>query len=290
MTDVRTTELAESAGAAGAQRRPTNTRPATEFDRRPTFVARNRNVLLGLLGGFIVLAAWQVLVWTGVVDPRFSSSPVGAVSSLGYLADNGSLWAPTASTLQSVALGMVISVVIAVPVGLVIGRSVVLHGLSEPLISIMYSVPFVVFLPIIIFWFGIDNTARLVIVVWAAVFPLLINVVAGARNLDGNYLQVSRVFCSSRLKTLWSVSLPGTMPYILAGIRQAVGRSLVGAIVAELFMGTEGLGYVVQTETSNFQMDHAMAAIAVIAVIAVVLNRGVAWLEKRLTFWSGSVD
>jgi ABC-type nitrate/sulfonate/bicarbonate transport system permease component len=280
MTDVRVT--------TPTSRRPT--RPATEFDRRPTFVARNKNLLLGLAGGFIVLLAWQSLVWLGIVDPSFSSSPLGAIQGLGYLAETGSLWEPTLSTLQSVGLGMGISIGIGVPVGLVIGRSVILHGLVEPLISIMYSVPFVVFLPIIIFWFGIDDTARLVIVVWAAAFPLLINVVAGARNLDSNYLQVSRVFCSSRLKTLWSVSLPGTMPYILAGIRQAVGRSLVGAIVAELFMGTEGLGYVVQTETSNFQMDHAMAAIAVIAVVAVVLNRGVAWLESRLTFWSGSVE
>jgi NitT/TauT family transport system permease protein len=265
-------------------------RPATELNRKPSFTARNRNLLLGLLGGFIVLLAWQSLVWAGIVDPRFSSSPIGAVQGLGYLIDTGGFWEPTLSTLQSVALGMAISIAIGVPCGLIIGRSPVLHGLVEPLIGIMYSVPFVVFLPIIIFWFGIDDSARLVIVVWAAVFPLLINVIAGARNLDGNHLQVSRVFCASRLKTLWSVSLPGTMPYILAGVRQAVGRSLVGAIVAELFMGTEGLGYVVQTETANFQMDHAMAAIGVIAVIAVLLNRGVAWLESRLTFWSGSVE
>jgi ABC-type nitrate/sulfonate/bicarbonate transport system permease component len=79
------------------------------------------------------------------------------------------------------------------------------------------------------------------------------------------------------------------MPYVLAGIRQAVGRALVGAIVAELFMGTRGLGYVVQTQTSNFQMDDAMAAIVVIAVLAVVLTRGIAWLERRFTFWSGSI-
>lgn len=265
-------------------------RPLTEFDRRPSFAVRNKNALLGLLGGAIVLIGWQSFVWMGIVDPRFSSSPIGAIEGLGYLADTGNLWEPTLSTLQSVALGMAISIAVGVPLGLIIGRSSILHGLVEPLISIMYSVPFVVFLPIIIFWFGIDDSARLVIVIWAAVFPLLINVVAGARNLDSNYMQVSRVFCSSRLKTLWSVSLPGTMPYILAGMRQAVGRSLVGAIVAELFMGTEGLGYVVQTETSNFQMDHAMAAIGVIAVVAVVLNRGVAWLESRLTFWSASVD
>lgn len=263
--------------------------PATALDRRPSFFARNRTIMLGLLGTFVVLLAWQLSVWAELVDSKFSSSPFGAVEGLKYLNDSGLLWQPTLDTLQSVALGMLISMGIGIPLGLVIGRSVVLHGLLEPLIGVMYSVPFVVFLPIIIFWFGIDGTARLVIVVWSALFPLLINVISGARNLDGNYLQVSRVFCAGPLRTLWSVALPGTMPYILAGLRQAVGRALVGAIVAELFMGTSGLGYVVQTETANFQLDHSMAAIAVIAVIAVVLTRGVAWLENRLTFWSASV-
>jgi ABC-type nitrate/sulfonate/bicarbonate transport system permease component len=263
--------------------------PATALDQRPSFLARNRDVFLGLIGGLAVLVAWQVTVWVGWVDPKFSSSPLGAIDGLSYLQESGNLWAPTFSTLQSVGLGMVISMAIGIPLGLVIGRSVVLHGLLEPLIGIMYSVPFVVFLPIIIFWFGIGDQARLVIVVWSAVFPLLINVISGARNLDANYMQVSKVFCAGRVRTLWSVALPGTMPYILAGLRQAVGRSLVGAIVAELFMGSEGLGYVVQAETANFKMDHAMAAIAVIALVAVVLTRGVAWLEGRLTFWSGSV-
>jgi ABC-type nitrate/sulfonate/bicarbonate transport system permease component len=263
--------------------------PATALDRRPGLFTRNRDVLLGFLGAFVVLLAWQLTVWADLVDPNFSSSPLGIVDGLGYLNDSGLLWQPTFDTLRSVGIGMLISMAIGIPIGLVIGRSVVLHGLLEPLIGVMYSVPFVVFLPIIIFWFGIDDTARLVIVVWSAVFPLLINVISGARNLDSNFLQVSRVFCAGRLRTLWSVALPGTMPYILAGLRQAVGRSLVGAIVAEFFMGTSGLGYVVQAETANFQLDHSMAAIAVIAAIAVVLTLGVAWLEGRLTFWSASI-
>lgn len=269
--------------------------PSTEVvepprDRKPGFRTRHKSILLGLLGACAILAIWQIAAASGVVDARFSSSPLGAVKGLGYLAESGNLWGATVSTLRSVALGLGIALAIGIPLGLVTGRSVILHGLAEPIISVMYSVPFVVFLPIIIFWFGIGDTARIVIIVWSAIFPLLINVVAGARNLDSNYLQVSRVFCASRRRTLWSVALPGTMPYILAGIRQSVGRALVGAIVAELFMGTNGLGYVVQTETSNFEMDHAMAAIAVIGVVAVVLTKGVAFLEQRLTFWSGSLD
>jgi len=245
--------------------------------------------VLGVIGLVVVLGSWQLCASVGLVDPSFSSSPAGAASALVNMARSGELWPPLQSTLATVGIGLLISVVVGIPIGLVIGRSHILHGLTEPIISIMYSVPFVVFLPIIIFWFGIGAEARIVIVVWAAIFPLLINVVAGARNLDDHYLQVTRVFCSSKALTLRSVAFPATLPYILAGVRQAVGRALVGAIVAELFMGNQGLGYIVQLKTSHFLMDDAMAVIAVIAVLAVLLTGGVAWIERRFTFWSSSV-
>jgi ABC-type nitrate/sulfonate/bicarbonate transport system permease component len=260
--------------------------PARSLDVRPSLWSRHRELWLGLIGLLVILLAWQLCAWFGVIDVTFTSSPVGALASLGDAFASGEIWPPVGSTLASVGIGMLITVVVGIPAGLVIGRSPVLYGLTEQAISIMYAVPFVVFLPIIIFWFGIGDEARIVIVVWSALFPLLINVVAGGRNLDANFLRVSQAFCASRVRTLWSVALPATLPYILAGVRQAVGRALVGAIVAELFMGTDGLGYLVQQETANFQMDNAMAAIAVIAIVAVVLTRGVAYLERKLTFWS----
>jgi ABC-type nitrate/sulfonate/bicarbonate transport system permease component len=258
-------------------------RPRRQRERRP------KSGTLGLIGLVVVLGAWQICVSLGVVDGRFTSSPVGAVGGLVEMIRTGDLWLPLLSTLSSVLYGMVITIVVGIPLGLLIGRSQALFDLTEPLVSIMYAVPFVVFLPIVIFWFGIGAEARLVIVVWSAIFPLVINVIAGARNIETNYLHVARVFCASRLLTLRVIAFPATLPFILAGVRQAVGRALVGAIVAELFMGNSGLGYVVQTQTSNFQMDDAMAAIVVIAVLAVVLTRGVAWLERRFTFWSSSV-
>lgn len=249
---------------------------------------RYDHFLLGLIGLGVTLGAWQLCAETGVVDPTFSSSPSGLFGALVDMVSTGEIAEPLSSTLRTVAWGLGIALVIGIPLGLVIGRSRVLFGLTEPLISIMYSVPYVVFLPVIIFWFGIDAQARVVIVVWSSIFPLLINVVAGSRNLDLNYLHVAQVFCASRLLTLRSVALPATSPYILAGVRQAVGRGLVGAIVAELFMGSAGMGYLVQKQTSNFQMDKAMAAIAVIAVVAIALTRTVAYFERRFTSWSTS--
>jgi ABC-type nitrate/sulfonate/bicarbonate transport system permease component len=254
----------------------------------PRAPSRYLNMVLGAVGLVVVLVSWQVAAGVGLVDANFSSSPTGALGALVRSIGTGEVWGPLGTTLSTVLWGMVISVVAGIPLGLLIGRNRVLYGLTEPVISIIYSVPYVVFLPIIIFWFGIDMQARIVIVVWSALLPLLINVIAGARNLDASYLQVSQVFCASRLTVLRSVAFPATLPYILAGVRQSVGRALIGAIVAELFMGSDGLGYVVQLKTTDFQMDDAMAAIAVIAVIAVLLNRGVAYVERRFTFWSGT--
>jgi ABC-type nitrate/sulfonate/bicarbonate transport system permease component len=249
---------------------------------------RDLTLVLGVIGLVSVLVVWQLSAMLGIVDSNFSSSPVGALVALVESITSGSLWEPLASTLSTVAWGMAISLVLGIPLGLLFGRNRVLYGLTDQLISIMYSVPYVVFLPMIIFWFGIGAEARVVIVVWAAAFPLLINVIAGARNLDEHYTQVARVFCASKTMTLYAVAFPATLPYILAGIRQALGRGLVGAIVAELFMGSAGLGYIVQLKTSSFLMDDAMATVAVIAIVAIVLTRGVAYLEKRFTFWSGS--
>jgi ABC-type nitrate/sulfonate/bicarbonate transport system permease component len=200
----------------------------------------------------------------------------------------GTVWEAIGGTLSSFGLGLAISVVIAIPVGLVLGRTPVLRELFDPWINILYSVPYVVFLPIIIFWFGIDMTSRVVLVVWSAALPLLISTIGAARNLDRNYLAVATVFSSSRVHTLRTVVFPATLPYVLGGVRLAVGRGLVGAIVAELFLGSVGLGNLVQVQTSNFQMDDAMATITIIAIIAILINQAVVAVERRFASWADS--
>ena len=139
----------------------------------------------------MVLAAWQICASTGVVDANFSSSPFGAFSALiDSITDRRHV---VAARLDAVDRGLghgASRSSSGIPLGLLIGRSRILFGLTDPIISIMYSVPYVVFLPMLIFWFGIGINARIVIVVWSALFPLLINVIAGARNLDPSHLQV----------------------------------------------------------------------------------------------------
>ncbi|WP_160148708.1 ABC transporter permease [Amycolatopsis alkalitolerans] len=236
----------------------------------------------------IVLVCWQIAANIGLVDASFSSDPLRIATAEAKLFGSGEIFPALGATAYELLWGLVITFAAGIPIGLVLGRSRILHDMTEPIINVLYSVPYVMFLPVIIFWFGINNTSRVLIIIWAGILPLVINITAGVRNLDRDYLRVATVFCTPRLKFFYTVALPATLPYILAGIRLAVGRALVGAIVAELFLASQGLGYFVQTKTSNFDMDSAMAGIVLLAAFALLLNWVVRLIERRFTHWAGA--
>jgi len=236
----------------------------------------------------IVLVLWQAAAGFGLVDVTFSSSPIRTVQSGAHLFATGEIWSPLGATGYELLWGLGITFILGIPIGLVLGRYKVLHDMTEPIVNVLYSVPYVMFLPIIIFWFGLDNVSRVIVIVWAGILPLIINITAGVRNLDNDYTRVATVFCTPRLKFFTNIALPATLPYILAGIRLAVGRGLVGAIVAELFLASNGLGYFVQNKTSNFDVDSAMAGIVLLAAVALLLNWAVRLIERRFTHWAGA--
>lgn len=267
---------------ATAATRTARARPAESW------AARHQGPLLGCLGVAIVLVAWQISTAAGLVDVTFSSSPVRVAQAEVDLFSSGDIYPALSATGVELLWGLLITFVAGIPIGLVLGRSRVLHDMTEPMVNVLYSVPYVMFLPIIIFWFGINNTSRVLIIVWAGILPLIINVTAGVRNLDSDYNRVATAFCTPRGKFFTMVALPATLPYILAGIRLAVGRALVGAIVAELFLASKGLGYFVQQQTSNFNMDSAMAGIVILAIVALILNWSVRLIERRFTHWAGA--
>jgi ABC-type nitrate/sulfonate/bicarbonate transport system permease component len=270
---------------AARPRRPAEP-TATRGRAAPAWLERRRSGLLGLAGVLAVLIVWQVATGTGLADPAFSSDPAHIVKAEITLFRTGEIYQYLRASGLEMLWGLLIIIVAGIPIGLVRGRSRVLHDLTEPWVNILYSTPYVIVIPILIFWSGIGNTSRIVVIVWAGILPLVINVSTGVRNLDRDYIRVATVFCTPRLRFLRSVALPATLPYILAGVRLAVGRALVGAIVAELFLGNNGLGYFVQNSTTNSNIDGAMAGVLIIAVVALILNWGVRLIERRFTHWA----
>jgi ABC-type nitrate/sulfonate/bicarbonate transport system permease component len=250
------------------------------------WLGRHGSLVFGTIGVLVLLAAWQICAVTGVVDVHISSDPSQVAREEVTLFGNGTIWGPIGNTAAEVGWALAIIIVVGIPLGIILGRVTPLRQMTEPIVSILNSVPYVLFLPLIIFWFGLGETARVLVVVWAGILPLIINTTAGVRNINVDYLRVGRVFSVSRLRFFASILLPATMPFILTGVRLAVARALVGAIVVEFFLSSNGLGYFVQNETSNFQMSAAMAGIVVMAVAALLLTRLIGVIEKRVISWS----
>jgi ABC-type nitrate/sulfonate/bicarbonate transport system permease component len=255
---------------------------------RSAWLDRHGSLVFGALGVILLFAAWQVCAVTGIVDVHISSDPSQVAQQEITLFGNGTLWGPIGNTAAEVGWALAIIIIAGIPVGIILGRIVPLRQMAEPIISILNSVPYVLFLPLIIFWFGLGETARVLVVVWAGILPLIIATIAGIRTINVDYLRVGRVFAASRLRLFTSILLPAALPFILTGIRLAVARALVGAIVVEFFLSSNGLGYFVQGEASNFQMSAAMAGIVIMAVAALLLTWLIGAAEKRVTSWSQS--
>lgn len=250
------------------------------------WLGRHGPLVFGSLGVVLLFAAWQVCAVTGIVDVHISSDPSQVAQQEVTLFGDGAIWGPIGTTAAEVGWALAIIVTAGIPIGIILGWIAPARQMAEPVISILNSVPYVLFLPLIIFWFGLGQTARVLVVVWAGILPLIINTSAGVRNTNADYLRVGRVFSISAPRLLASILLPAALPFIVTGIRLAVARALVGAIVVEFFLSSNGLGYFVQNAASSFQMSAAMAGIVVMAVAALLLAWLIGAIEKRVIAWS----
>lgn len=272
--------VAPTAGRSGVAAPPARPRSF------PGWAKEHSKLVYGTIGIVVLLGAWQLTADVGLVNISISSDPWIIARTEGHLFATGQIWSPIGVTASEVGWGLLISLVAGIPLGLILGRVRPFYDMCEPIINVLNAVPYVLFLPIIIFWFGIGTESILVLVIWGAVMPLLINTSAGVRNLNRDYLRVAEVFTAGRLLFYRSVLFPATLPYILTGVRLAIARALVGAIVGEFFLSAHGIGYFVQEASTNFEMNDAMSGIVVVAVAAIVLTKLVGWAERRYTHWS----
>ena len=249
---------------------------------------RLQNYGLALLGWVIFLGLWQILPAIGLVDPTFSSSPAGWATTLATLLMHGEIYRHLSATLFEMLVGLALSIIIGIPFGILFAWYRVADQLTSSVTMALYAVPYVVLVPLVITWFGIGDGARISIVVWSALFPVLLNTMSGVKNLDRNFIRVAKAFCAPQGKTLLYVVLPGALPYALTGVRLAVGRALVAAVVSEFFMGSRGLGYFISNSASTFNMNAAFAAIVLLSALSVGLVQLVSLVEHRFSSWMQS--
>jgi NitT/TauT family transport system permease protein len=260
---------AQPAALAGTSRR----------DRRRR---SRRRTILGIVGVVGFFAAWQILYEVGTLDPLFFGSPSGVFQAYNRLLIEGELWHDLQVSSKEFTYGFVLGSLLGIAAGVLIGWMSWLDDLTEPLLAAFYATPYVAFLPLIIIWIGIGLWSRTVIVIWATFFPMLINTVAGVKNTPPEYLRVADAFAVGRLRVLGKVVLPSAVPYVLAGLRQSIGRALVAVIVAEFYLANDGIGFFITQTTSAYRPNDAFAAILLTSVAGIVLVRGVAAVERRV--------
>jgi ABC-type nitrate/sulfonate/bicarbonate transport system permease component len=241
-------------------------------------------LFLKIAAGAILLVAWEMLV--RALAPGYVARPSGiAVVFFRVLTDTQFLSAAGA-TLWAVLLGLVISLFAGTAVGIMMGRVPLAENGLRYYVNSLFATPMVAILPLVTLWFGYNADARLAVVVFAAFFSITINACDGARSVPTEYLEVAQSFRARPLHTLFVIVFPSSLPYLLAGMRLAAGRALVGAVVAEFFVSIPGLGYYILYNSRTFKHNEAFVAVIVLVAAGVSFEVLMNWLTRRYLPWS----
>jgi ABC-type nitrate/sulfonate/bicarbonate transport system permease component len=245
-------------------------------------------VILGAGGIAAVLVAWQLaphLFTISAGTKLFFTTPIEIAGTLWTMFATGAIWAPLGVSASGFALGLGLAIAVGLPLGVLIGRSRVLNAMFDPFITAFNATPRLVFLPLVVLWLGLGLWSKVVIVFIGALFPILINTYEGVRNADKVLVNVVRSFGAGEWAIARLVVLPNALPYIVAGLRLAIGRAVLGVVVAEFFGSEQGLGVMMVQAAGRYQVDVVFAGLIVFAALSLVMTGLVQLIETRLTRW-----
>ena len=268
---------------AAAAQRPAPAKPARarRFRHRPMSPARRWTLRFASVAA--ILIAWQV--YGGSINPILLSDPSAVAVAFVDMVRDGSLGHALASSLEVLGLGFLFGSVAGVVIGLAAGRSDTVAALIDLPVNALYAVPAVALVPVIVLWFGFEVTTKTVVVFLFVIFPVLINTMRGVREVDPELVEVARSFCSSERRMWFDLILPSALPFIVTGLRLAIGRALIGVIVAEYYTSLSGLGDLITTNASNFQTARMFVPIVVIALLGVFFTALLELAERSLVQW-----
>jgi len=238
--------------------------------------------LFGIIGFFL---AWEFATRLEILNPFYFPPFSSIVAKAIELFANGTIYEHMWFSLRNFSIGFVISVLLGVAVGVPMGWYKNVSKTFDPLLSGIYATPLIALLPLIIMLFGLGPVSKIIMTILAAVFPILINTMTGIANTDHRLITMARAFGAKDSTIFLKVSIPGSLPYIVAGMRVALGRALVYIVVAEQYGAATGLGYLSSVAAQRFQMAAMFVPIVIIACLGAGLNELLKSAEKRLEKW-----
>ncbi|HEX9080267.1 MAG TPA: ABC transporter permease [Desulfuromonadaceae bacterium] len=245
------------------------------------------NFILGAVVILLFLLAWELVGRLALVNPLFTSSPSRAVRALVAITCDGTLLKHLTTSGTEFLLGFAAAVLVGLPVGIILGWFKLANSAFGPFVAAMQATPRIALMPLFIIWFGLGITSKIVIVMLSAVFPLIVNLQVAMSTIDGDLVRVARSYGASRWQIFWTVALPTSVPFLITALRLAAGRGMLGVIAAEVFGGSQGLGYMIQYAGSTFQTDKVFAGVAVVAAMGITLDTLFRRIGRRFEKWRG---
>ena len=257
--------------------------------KKPSFVSRGTQALgrsiLPWLVPVLLIAIWQIASKTGLLESRILPAPSAVISAFWTLLISGELWQHVSVSAGRALSGLLIGGGLGLLLGLLNGSSQIASNLLDTTLQMVRNIPALALIPLVILWFGIDESAKLFLVAVGVFFPIYINTYHGIRSVDPQLIEMGKSYGLSHWQLYKDIILPGAMPSILVGLRFALGLVWVLLIVAETISAQSGIGYMTMNAREFLQTDIVLVGIllyALLGKLADVLAQG---LEKYLLRW-----
>jgi len=231
----------------------------------------------------LVLSLWEI--FGRQVNPLFLSYPSAIIRAFFQLLMAGDIQRQALGSLQVFAVGLSLALVLGIGLGLLMGRYRLAEYLLDPYVYALDATPRVALIPLLLLWFGLGTTSKIAIVFLSALFPVLMNTFSGVRTVSAHLVDIGRAYGASERQLFGKVIVPAALPFLMAGIRLAVGRGLIGIITAEMFTAVTGMGALLVRYSSALATDKFFVPVIFLALLGVALSSFVERLQKRLAPW-----
>ena len=283
------TTIEEARALSDAERALTDDKARAE---RAAGTRRTRRAILNLAIRLVSVAVFLVL-WeiTGRgIDPVLFTTPSAVAVAAVEMIRSGELWTYLYPSLVVLLYGFTLAVVFGIGIGLLLARYWVLDVALSVYITFLYSIPSVALVPLIVLWAGYEQTAKVIILFLFAFFPMVINTYQGVKAVDPKLIEVGRAFRCNEGQLWANIVIPASLPFIVTGLRLALGRGLIGMVLADLYTALSGIGYLIARTAATYQVNRMFVPIVTLGLLGVTLTALLRLIEKHVAPWTNVAD
>ncbi len=249
---------------------------------------RNLEIAIRVFSFVALIGLWQGL--GSQVDPIIFTTPLAMTKAAIEMIRSGELWTYLQPSLTVLLVGLVFAVALGIAIGLTLARFWVLDVGLDIYITFFYAIPAVALVPVIVLWAGYEVKGKIIILVLFAIFPVLINTYQGVKNVDPKLLEVGQAFRCSESQMWRHIVLPAIVPFIVTGLRLAIGRGLIGMVLADLYTAISGIGYLIVRSAGVYRIDKMFVPVVTLGLLGILLTSLVRLLEKRVAPWTANAQ